>query len=934
MAEDFDPFVGRAAELAALRRVLSEVEAGRPQTVLVAGPPGIGKTSLIEQFLSGMDGIAVLRASGEQWEAFVSFGVIDQLVRAAGVGRGQLLAGRQRSLPLEEPVGVGAVLLEALEKLERQSVVILLVDDAHWADLDSLRALLFALRRLVTARILTVLAVRDEDAVRLPEGLRRLASGATGRSLHLEALEAAAVRTLAAALGVPQLPMPTAQRLRDHTSGNPLYLRALLSELPGDRWNTWQPLLPAPRAFVTQVLGRLSVCSPPARALVEACSVLGVRCALQMAAVLARLDDPVDALEEAVATGLLQSTDDVDMWDVAFLHPLVHAAVYEHVSPTNRVRLHHAATELVDDAGAALRHRVAATTPPNDEVAAALDAFARQEMRWGAWASAAAALVEASRMSARRTEREERLLRAIDAIASAGDLMQAAAFTRDIARFEPGPLRDAALGYLAILRGRVAEAEAFLTTGWDRSDPAVDPHLAALLALRWTLHSVGRLRGAEIVEWSRRAVALVPGDDAVRLEADAIRGLGLGLMGRVPEGLAAYESVLAPMTGDEGSTAGRVGMAKSWLELVLDDLDGLPQTLATLAPLQMRNGSIRIAVWSYVWLSRAHYLLGGWDAAAGAAERAVSLLEETGHDWLRPLARWAAVDVFAGRGDWAAAEAHAQRAVAESGDYELMIVAAALARAGLASARGDHEEVLRALEPLLAIKPRDGVDEPGFWPWQHLYGDALVSSGRLDEAAEFLAPHEELAEERKRRSSIARLSRVRGRLEAGAGRMDAADAAFRYGIDQLRGLPLPFERASVELAYGQMLRRRGHRRAATVQLQAAHEGFTALGARPFVERCVMELRGSGLAPTKRTNIDRSRLTPQELAVARLAVTGMSNRDIASEMAISARTVQFHVGNVYSKLGVHSRLQLANRLAATQATQATPVSSPEGAERRT
>ena len=88
----------------------------------------------------------------------------------------------------------------------------------------------------------------------------------------------------------------------------------------------------------------------------------------------------------------------------------------------------------------------------------------------------------------------------------------------------------------------------------------------------------------------------------------------------------------------------------------------------------------------------------------------------------------------------------------------------------------------------------------------------------------------------------------------------------------------------------------------------------------------MELKGSGLAPTKRTNIDRSRLTPQELAVARLAVTGMSNRDIASEMAISARTVQFHVGNVYSKLGVHSRLQLANRLAATQAA---PVSSPEG-----
>ena len=323
------------------------------------------------------------------------------------------------------------------------------------------------------------------------------------------------------------------------------------------------------------------------------------------------------------------------------------------------------------------------------------------------------------------------------------------------------------------------------------------------------------------------------------------------------------------------------------------------RTLAELAPTQLRNGSIRIAVWSYVWLSRAHYLLGGWDDAAATAERAVALLEETRHEWLRPLARWVTVEVLASRGEWSAAEAHLRRASAESGDYELMIVAAALAKADLAWVRGDHEEVLRALEPLRTIQPRQGVDEPGFWPWHHLYGEALVSAGRLEEAATFLAPHEELAEERKRRSSIARLCRVRGRLEAAAGRTDSAEAAFRYGIDQLERLSLPFERGLLELAYGQMLRRRGQRRAATVRLQAAQERFTALRARPFVERCAMELEGSGLTPTKRTNADPTRLTRQELAVARLAASGMSNRDIAVEMAISAKTVQFHVSNVYA-----------------------------------
>lgn len=923
MAEDdLPPFVGRTVELSALRRTLSEVGRGRPQTVLVSGPAGIGKTSLVERFVAEIDDARVLRASGEQWEIMVAFGVIDQLLRVAGVGSSSLPDGRRQDLAPEEPVTVGAEVLAALEDLQRRSAVIVLVDDAHWADDDSLRALLFALRRLVTGRVLTMLTVRDEDAMRLPDGLRRLASGTTGRTIELDALDSGDIHQLATTLGVPQLGMRTAERLRDHTGGNPLFVRALLREVPTDRWHTWEPVLPAPRAFGTRIVSRLATCGTATRALVEACSVLGVRASLRIASSLARIDDPVRALEEAAAAELLQGTGRTEIWEVTFPHPLVQAAVYEHVAPTTRVRLHRAAAELVEDKGAALRHRVAATTPPNSALAADLDDFARVEIRWGAWAGAASALVEASRMSAERRQREHRLLRAIDAIVSAGDLPQASAFTEQVSRFEPGPLRDAALGYLAVLQGRLGTAESLLTAGWERAVQTGDPHLCALLALRWALHSVGRLGGAEIVEWCNRAIALVPGDEAVRLEAEALLGVGLGFEGQVQEGLASYASVVARMTGDEGYTAGRIGMAKGWLELVVDELQGIPQSLAEVAATQLRNGSIRIAVWSFVWLARANYLLGLWDDAAAAAERAMAVLEETGHDWLRPLTRWVAVDIFASRGEWATAEAHARRASAERDDYELMIVSAALARAELAWLRGDHEALLGLLEPVRALRSRHGVDEPGFWPWQHLYADALVSAGRLDEAAAFLAPHEELAEARKRRSSIARLARVRGRLEAAAGRMDEADAAFRHGMAQLDGLPLPFERALLELAFGQVLRRRGHRRAATTQLEAARERFVALGALPFVERCAMELEGTGLTPAKRTDADPARLTPQELAVARRAATGMSNRDIASEMTISTKTVQFHVSNVYAKLGVRSRLQLAHHLA--QAAERPPT----------
>ena len=201
------------------------------------------------------------------------------------------------------------------------------------------------------------------------------------------------------------------------------------------------------------------------------------------------------------------------------------------------------------------------------------------------------------------------------------------------------------------------------------------------------------------------------------------------------------------------------------------------------APSQLRRGAVRIAVWAYVWLSRSEFLLGSWDRAAAAAERAVSLLEESGHEWLRPLARWVAGAVPAARGEWAAAEEHARLGAAQAGDYELMIVAGSLGRAQVAAAQGDPEAVLRALEPVVAIEPRDGVDEPGFWPWQDLYADALVSTGRLKDAAEFLTPHEELASARGRRSSVAMLARVRGRLEAAAGRPEAAEAAFQRALE-------------------------------------------------------------------------------------------------------------------------------------------------------
>jgi DNA-binding CsgD family transcriptional regulator len=404
------------------------------------------------------------------------------------------------------------------------------------------------------------------------------------------------------------------------------------------------------------------------------------------------------------------------------------------------------------------------------------------------------------------------------------------------------------------------------------------------------------LRGAEVVGWARRALELAGPDDPVRVEALALLGLGLGWVGR---------AAAPPRAGDDAPVA-RPGGAHA-----LDaDEAAARAVVAGAAHEPRRAGSVWFAVWSYVWLARAGFVVGAWDEAAAAAERAVSLLEESGHEWLRPLARLAAVVVPAARGEWVAAEEHAAAAVARSGDYELMVVSAGMAAAWVPAARGDHEGVLRALAPVVGLAERAGVDEPGFWPWQDLYGEALVGAGRLGEAEAFLGPHEELAAVRGRGSMIARLARVRGRLEAARGRLSAAEAAFGRAAEELERLPLPFQWALLEVAWGQVLRRAGQRRAAAERLSAARERLVGLRARPYVERCEQELAACGLAPAKRSAFDPSRLTAQELAVARLVAVGMSNRQVASELFISIKTVQFHLTHIYAKLGVGSRAELA------------------------
>lgn len=914
--------IGRVGEVAALTRAIASACTGDPAMVLVEGPVGIGKTTLVEQALEDRRGRTegpaprVFRVTGVAWESDLPLGVAGQLAR--GIGNGT-------SLP--DPAAPDAV-LETSRILHRQwttaqetEPLMVIVDDAHWADAESLRAIRSAVRRMSNERVLVLLVARDEpyelydtrgahEELPLP-ALRTLEflDGCQDVAVRPRPLTAEDVQTLAREVHGVTVDLAAARHLCRHTLGNPRHLTQLLRELPRETWHDWRPELPAPARYAAAVRHRLARCGESARRLVEACSVLGDDASLSEAADLAGVADALPAVDEARSAGLLTPTIDPGRAQLSFTHPLVRAAVLTGIPLTHRAALHHRAAEVTEIHGSRLAHRVAATSTADDALAGELDAYAAERASAGEWSAVADALVRAGRLSTARTVREDRLLRAVDAMIGSGDMPQATPFAAELESFPADILRGAVLGYLAIMRGRPAEAETFLAQAWERCDPVRHTDLMARICQRRVLHALGRFDGQDLVAWARRAIELADQDDPSSVESEAVLGLGLAMSGKPDQALVAYESAAAKLPG--GAQPQRFQLGRGWVDLALDAPEAARRRLEAAVPTGYRMGSTRISLWAQGWLARTQFALGAWPEALETVQRAATRLAEVRIELCRPLVHWTGAQIHALRGDWEAAEHHLGEANAALHHYEVMLIPSCLARAQVAEARGDYERVLEALSPVVHLPQRLSVEEPGFWPWPDVYANALVMTGRLDEADAFLAPHEDLAARRARRSAMARLGLARGRLTAAQGDIDTARRAFEQALAHLEHLPLPYDRARVNFAYGQTLRRAGKRREADTVLKNARDAYAALGARTYVERCDRELKAGGLH-TARLTPGLARLTPQEQAVARLVAAGATNHQAAMELFISVKTVQYHLTHVYSKLGIRSRSELAAR----------------------
>ncbi len=901
-----DAFVGRAVERAVLAEEFATVRSGQARVVWVSGVAGIGKTALLRWFRRDAAAATVLWAGGDETEAGLPYGVINQLLAdvppallaehptlASGPGAGS------------DSLRVGSELLGVLGELQAGGPVVLVVDDAQWADDPSARALVFVARRLRHDQVLLVAGVRN-DGSPLPQWDRLVAQEHLLRRLPLDGLGTDDVAVMAAALGGPTLTPAAAGRLWKHTEGHPLHIRALLAELPAESLTDPSGMLPAPRSLTALVLFRLSTLSRPAQDLVLAASVLGTRCALSDLVVLAQVPDPLAALSEAVAADLLDERPSTGRPDVTFRHPLLRAAVYDDLPPDRRHALHRRAAAVTGGA-AALAHRVAAEAGPNADLAAELEDLGEEEREARRWQDSAAHLLAAADLSPTYEARSRRLVGAVASMLAGGEVAGALRAEPDLRAAAPSTGRSRVLGQLAALTGRFPMARAELSAAIDGADLS-DRHRSAAAA---SLALVSLIEGdpATAVVSAEEALAGTTATDVLPL-ARFVRLVGLAASGRHAEAATTLDHLPLSDPDRSGESRGLQGVLALWTGDTVTAYATLSGVVRDGSPGLPMQGRILVLA----CLAEAQYRVGDWDGASVNAELALSLSRDAGVVLGSAVTLAIAAYVDAGRGSWDAARARVTAAenAARFPPWWGSRAYAAVAGATLAQAEGDHAAVLAALRPLDDPTVRRLVDGVGTLSWRVLHVEALLGLGRADEADPALAELEERVAARPTGWATLDAARLRGGREELRSDVDAADAAYRGGMALADHTPWALSRARLETAYGSHLLAVGERRLAVDLLRAARERLEQLGALPFIAECDRLLRAAGLHPPGAD--DPLGLTTQELAVARSVAAGRTNQETGAELFITGRTVAFHLSNIYAKLGISSRRELKGRLA--------------------
>ena len=905
-------FVGRQRELAVLADLAARARADQPQVVLVEGEAGMGKSSLLARFVPAAGGTAVLRASGDEGESSLSYGVICQVAAAArslGVATPALLSGElAESL---DPLAVGAELLSVFDTLGRSGqLTLLLVDDLHWSDPLSARSLLFCLRRLVADRVLVVVTARPGQLARYGEGWYRFVAGdERATRLQLDPLGTAELVELSGELGAGQLSGRAAALLLEHTAGNPLYCVALLQELGAGQLDRVHGPPRVPRDLASLLLARVSRLQPAAQDLVMAAAVLGQRSPLRLAGELAGIDDPPVALEQAAAASVLAEVPGELGDDISFVHPLVRSAVYYDLGAARRAALHRRAAGLLGGERS-LAHRVAAAAGPDEALAVDLEEAARAAQGSGRTALAASLFAQAVTASGEAGPRERRLFDAFEAHLAGGDVAGAEALAPLAGRAAPSGRRSALLGTLDLFAGRLVSAEQRLGEAWQAGDRS-EPWLASALCEQVPVFLMQE-RGEEAVLWGRRAVEAAEGNPPVHHRARCLLALALVWTYRVPEALALLEQLpgpgeqLAAIDLDALILRGTARLWAGYPELAFPDLSH--------AAARLRGGSsARFAGVCLTYLACAEYLLGAWDDALAHAELAMSLVRDAGYGILSALVHHFGTLVPIGRGDFALAARHIEAAHAAAAALGEAWAGTVTAEAALALARGAPADALHAVARVREEWKGKWFGITGLLDWRSLEVEALIALGQVDLAAQRLGELEQLQDDGASPLASASTARLRALLSMARGDRAAASRAFAGAWEHASGLRVPLVLAQLEMDEARFLRQSGQRKRALARLRSASGRLAALGAGPYAQLCDQELARCQAPPGPGQTRRELGLTTAEFAVARAVAKGLTNKETADELYVSVKTIEFHLSHIFMKLDIRSRRELARRL---------------------
>jgi DNA-binding CsgD family transcriptional regulator len=899
---------GRATECRLLEASLSDARGGRSRVLVVRGEPGIGKTALLDQAVTSAAGFQVLRAAGVESEMELAFAGLHQLCTPLYDSMA-LLPGPQREA-LRTALGladgrppdrflVGLAVLNLLADASEHSPLLCVVEDAQWLDVASTHALAFAARRLLADRVCVLFATRYtlDELTGLPE-------------LVVEGLnDGDAIALLASAVSGP-FDERVRSRVVAEAHGNPLALlewpRGLtaaelaggfglstISARAGQHEESFRRRLrelpPATQRFLT----------------VAAAEPIGDPVLVWRAA--GRLGVLAEDATPAIDAGLVELGT-----RVSFRHPTVRSAAYSGASPGFRRDAHRALAEVADagaDPDRRAWHLALAAPGPDEEVAAELEQSAGRALARGGFAAAAAQLERAAVLTLDPTDRARRTIDAAGVHLEAGAYEPAAPL---LAAAEAGQLDEFSRARIELLRGTAA-------AGWGDMGDATDLLLQAatrlgpinlrgaraayVLALAAAVGASHLARGATLIDVARAVRSATPGPEGPH---DLLLD---GLAMAVADGPAVAAPTLrralsavqrAELSGQDALPWHAHQLAAAAL---LWDFDSFHSSAVSQLQAARDLGALRLLPWALDGLAIANIIRGDLPTAALLIGEAKSVVEATGSRF----ALFSAAQLAGWRGH--APEAEAAFAVTinrgRTQAQGLAIKVAQFAAATLYNGVGRYDEACLAADE--AAKP------PMLWTTHlslHELVEAAVRSGRPAIATRAAARLSESAQASGSGWALGVEARARALLSTG----DTAEGLYLDAIDLLGSGPLQPEAARAHLLYGEWLRREDRPSDARQHLREAYGTLSAIGMDAFAERAGRELAATGESVRKRLPEPTHDLTPQELQIAGLAAEGRTNPEIGAQLFISARTVEWHLRKVFTKLGVRSRKELRRGLA--------------------